>query len=94
MHLPVVTVCPDAHQKGSTWCSLIATGAGQASEATPEDAAMHARPAALPESMVLALLIRASGSRYSGGLFQLPVPELYGLALRSMELTRPIRIYS
>jgi hypothetical protein len=91
MHLPVVTVCPDAHQKGSTWCSLIVTGTGQASEATPEDAAMHARPAALPESMVLALLIRASGSRYSGGL---PVPELYGLALRSMELTRPIRIYS
>jgi hypothetical protein len=75
MHLPVVTVCPDAHQKGSTWCSLIVTGVGQASEATPEDAAMHARPAALLESMVLALLIRASRSRYSGGPFQLPVPE-------------------
>ena len=51
------------------------TGTGQASEATPEDAAMHAGPAALTESMVLALLIRASGSRYSGGLFQLPVPD-------------------
>jgi hypothetical protein len=38
----VVTVCPDALQKGSTWCSLIVTGAGQASEATLENAAMHA----------------------------------------------------
>jgi hypothetical protein len=30
------------HQKDSTWCSLIVTGASQASEATLENAAMPA----------------------------------------------------
>src|ERR1700738_5218872 len=33
----VITVCPDAYQKSSTWCSLIVTAAGQASEAALED---------------------------------------------------------
>jgi hypothetical protein len=28
------------------------------------------------------------------GFFSFPFPRLYGLALRSMELTKPIRIYS